>query len=394
MFDFFTFSLFRLGSRLAIALALCCTLAPSFAAMPAPLPLSRINEQVMMVPAGPGQSVALETTVFKPDGDGPFPLLVINHGKAPGDPKLQSRDRFVFMASAFVRRGYAVMVPMRTGFANSTGKYIDHGCDMTANGYTQASDVRDVIAYARGLSWIDPGRIVVAGQSYGGLASMALATQDIPGVRGVMNFAGGLKVHGGPCDWRGALVSAFADYGKRARVDSLWMYGANDSYFGPELVGRMYRAYVSGGGNAQLVTYGAFKRDAHTMLASREGEKIWLPEAERFLDHIGMPSREVYAVAAEAPAQPQTTYAAVDDVAAIPYLAGNGREEYRAFLQRQMPRAFAVSPTGAWGWAEEGEDPGASALAACQSRSSQACRLYSVDDYVVWPGDTAVGRTE
>jgi hypothetical protein len=81
-------------------------------------------------------------------------------------------------------------------------------------------------------------------------------------------------------------------------------------------------------------------------------------------------------------------------VAAIPYLAGNGREEYRAFLQRQMPRAFAVSPTGAWGWAEEGEDPGASALAACQSRSSQACRLYSVDDYVVWPGDTAVGRTE
>jgi dienelactone hydrolase len=394
MFDFLTFSLCRFGSCLAIALALGCTLAPSFAATPAPLPLSRINEQVMMVPAGPGQSVALETTVFKPDGEGPFPLLVINHGKAPGDPKLQSRDRFVHMASAFVRRGYAVMVPMRTGFAHSTGKYIDHGCDMTANGYTQASDVRDVIAYARGLGWIDPGRIVVAGQSYGGLASMALTTQDIPGVRGVMNFAGGLKVHGGPCDWRGALVRAFADYGKHAKVDSLWMYGANDSYFGPELVGRMYRAYVSGGGNAQLVSYGAFKRDAHTMLASREGEKIWLPEAERFLDRIGMPSREVYAVAAEAPAQPPTTYAAVDDVAAIPYLAGNGRKEYRAFLQRQMPRAFAVSPTGAWGWAEEGEDPSASALAACQSKSRQPCRLYSVDDYVVWPGNTAVGRTD
>lgn len=346
-----------------------------------------------MVPAGPGQSVSLETTVFKPDGDGPFPLLVINHGKAPGDPKLQPRDRFIHMASAFVRRGYAVMVPMRTGFAHSTGRYIDHGCNMAANGYTQASDVRDVIGYARGLRWVDGEHIVVAGQSYGGLATMALATQEIPGVRGVMNFAGGLRVHGGPCDWQGALVRAFGDYGKRSKVDSLWMYGANDSYFGPELVGRMHQAYVKAGGNAQLVAFGDFKRDAHTMLASRDGETIWLPEAERFLRRIGMPSREKYAVAGDASAPVKNDYAAVDDVSAIPYLAGHGREEYRAFLQRQLPRAFAVSPTGAWGWAEEGEDPRRSALAACQTKSQQPCQLYSVDDYVVWPGTSAAGGT-
>lgn len=344
-----------------------------------------------MVPAGAEQAVSLETTLFKPDGDGPFPLLVINHGKAPGDPRLQSRDRFIHMASAFVRRGYAVMVPMRSGFAQSTGSYADHGCDMTANGYTQANDVRDAIRYARGLPWVDAERIVVAGQSYGGLATMALATQAIPGVRGVMNFAGGLRVHGGPCDWQGALVRAFGDYGRRSKVHSLWMYGANDSYFGPQLVGRMHRAYVKAGGSAQLVAYGDFKRDAHTMLASRDGEKIWLPEAERFLRRIGMPSRERYAVADEAPAPAKNEYAAVDDVAAIPYLAGHGREAYRAFLQRQLPRAFAVSATGAWGWAEEGEDPSRSALAACQSKSQQPCRLYSVDDYVVWPGAAASG---
>ena len=131
-----------------------------------------------MIPAGPGQGVALETTVFKPDGAGPFPLLVINHGKAPGDPKLQQRDRFVHMASAFVRRGYAVMVPMRTGFAHSGGRYIDHGCDMTANGYTQANDVRDAIRYARGQDWVDPQRIVVAGQSYGCLLYTSPSPRD------------------------------------------------------------------------------------------------------------------------------------------------------------------------------------------------------------------------
>lgn len=372
-------------------MALGGTFAASSASAPAPLPVTQLNEQVIMVPAGPGLGVALETTVYKPDGAGPFPLLVINHGKAPGDPKLQSRDRFVHMASAFVRRGYAVMVPMRTGFAQSTGRYIDHGCNMTANGYTQANDVRDAINYARQQRWVDAEHIVVAGQSYGGLATMALATQEIPGVRGVMNFAGGLRVHGGSCDWQGSLVRAFAEYGKRSKMESMWMYGANDSYFGPELVKRMHNAYTVGGASAQLIAFGEFKRDAHTMLASRDGAQVWLPEAERFLARIGMPVQEKFAVA---PQQQATSYAAVDDVSALPYLASTGREAYRSFLQRQTPRAFAVSASGAWGWAEEGEDPAANALAACQTKSPQPCQLYSVDNFVVWPGDSSAGRTE
>ena len=52
---------------------------------------TRLNEQVVMVPGANGH--ALETTVFRPSGPGPFPLLVMNHGKQPGDPRLQPRDR-------------------------------------------------------------------------------------------------------------------------------------------------------------------------------------------------------------------------------------------------------------------------------------------------------------
>jgi dienelactone hydrolase len=252
--------------RLAAALA-TLSAVPAMAALPPALPVTHLNEEIIRVPAGPTAAVSLETTVYKPDGPGPFPLLVINHGKAPGDPKLQSRDRFVYMASAFVRRGYAVMVPMRTGFANSTGKYIEHGCNMTANGYTQANDVRDVIRYASRQGWVDAQHIVVAGQSYGGLATMALTTQTIPGVRGVMNFAGGLKMVGGNCDWQEALVRAFGEYGRRSKVASMWMYGANDQYFPPALAGRLHHAYTDAGGRAELVAFGPFKRDAHTMLA-------------------------------------------------------------------------------------------------------------------------------
>lgn len=351
-----------------------------------------LNEQVIMVPAGPGLRERLETTLFRPNGAGPFPLLVINHGKQPGDPRLQKRERFIYMATAFVRRGYAVMVPMRTGFAHSSGTYIDYGCNMTANGYAQASDVIDAIAYARRQDWIEADQIVVAGQSYGGLAAMALAAQPVPGVRAVLNFAGGLRIDGGDCDWQAELVRAFANYGAHSSIPSLWFYGANDSYFGPALVRRLQRAFERAGGHASVRAYGPFKRDAHVMLASRDGEATWLPETERFLRRYDMPAEEVYAVA-EAPAPVRSGYAGVADVGAVPFLPDSGRAAYRSFLGRMTPRAFAVSASGAWGWAEEGEDTDGRALAACQRKSSAPCRLYSVDDYVVWPV-TAAGRTE
>jgi dienelactone hydrolase len=346
----------------------------------------RINERVMLVPAGANHQARLETTVFKPNGSGPFPLIIINHGKDAGRPSKQARDRFYHMATAFVKRGYAVMVPMRQGFAASTGRYVDHGCDMRANGYTQADDVRDTLAFAQSQPWIDAEHVVIAGQSYGGLATMALGTEDLPGVRGLINFAGGLRDDSNGCDWRGALETAFADYGAKNRIPSLWMYGENDSLFGPDLAERLHTAFESAGGKAKLVEFPAFKRDAHGMLASRDGEKVWLADTERFLKQIGMPTAKLYDFA-DPPAPPKTDFAVVDDIAAVPFLSEAGRKAYAEYLTKMSPRAFALSPSGQWCWTEEGEDPDARALATCSAKSDQPCALYSVDDNVVWRGE-------
>jgi dienelactone hydrolase len=348
----------------------------------------RINEHIVLIPAGRNHQARLETTVFQPNGPGPFPLIVINHGKDPGHPNLQPRDRFYHMAHAFVARGYAVMVPMRQGFANSTGRYRDHGCDMTANGYTQAEDIRDTLEYAREQKWIDADRIVVAGQSYGGLATMALGTAELPGVRGLINFAGGLRDDSNGCGWRSALVSAFAEYGSQNKVPSLWMYGENDSLFGPELVARMHDAFEQAGGKARLVEYAAFKRDSHGMLASRDGEKVWLADTMQFLERVGMPTKVIYKVP-EPPMPQPTNFARVGDVEAVPFLSENGKRAYADYLTKMTPRAFAVSASGAWCWAEEGEDPEARALATCSAKSDKPCRLYSVDESVVWNPDLA-----
>jgi dienelactone hydrolase len=382
--------------HLAAIGVICAALAPSLATEHEIALDYRLNEHIVLIPAGPHQRAMLETTVFQPNGPGPFPILIINHGKDVGLPANQPRDRFIVMATAFVKRGYAVLVPMREGFAASTGRYVDHGCNMKANGYQQARDIRAAVDYARSQSWADPDHIIVAGQSYGGLATVALGTEALPGVRGLLNFAGGLRDSDARCDWRGELVRAFTDYGSKNKVRTLWMYGVNDSLFEPALVDRMHDAFVGAGGQVRLIQYGAFKRDSHGMLASRDGERVWWPETERFLQQVGMPTAIKYDIPPP-PEVPGTNYATVTDVEAVPYLSEKGRAAYRDYLSKETPRAFAISPTGAWCWAEEGEDPDNRALATCQATSDQPCRLYSVDNRVVWQGQAgegAIGSTE
>ena len=75
---------------------------------------------------------------------------------------------------------------------------------------------------------------------------------------------------------------------------------------------------------------------------------------------------------------------AVDAITAVPFVDEKGREGYRSFLNQYSSRAFAVSDSGAWSWAEGGDNPMAVALASCQKESSDPCKLYAVDSTVVW----------
>ena len=147
---------------------------------------------------------------------------------------------------------------------------------------------------------------------------------------------------------------------------------------------RLYHAYAGAGGQAELFAYGAFKRDAHLTLGSRDGVAVWLAPTERFLRRIGMPAAPVVALP-ELASPPANQFVSAADIGAVPYLAGGGRAAYRAFLDKLQPRAFAVSASGAWGWAEEGESPDVRALDSCQQGSSAPCHLYVVNDDVVWP---------
>lgn len=261
-----------------------CTLAVADAVCAAPLP-----ESVVIVPKNSGLfTIELETTIFRPEGDGPFPIVVINHGKAPGDPRFQGRFRPVGPARYFLARGYAVVVPMRQGFSKSTGNYIAGGCNVESNGNLQADDVVATLDYVTSQAWADKTRILVAGQSHGGWTTLAFGARGYPGVKGLVDFAGGLR-EDRCADWQGGLIAAAADYGSKTALPSLWFYGDNDSYWPIPTWRSMYEHYVAAGAKARLVAFGQFGGDSHRMFHTSAGRAIWQPEVTKFLEEIGMP---------------------------------------------------------------------------------------------------------
>ena len=239
-------------------------------------------------------SISLETTIFKPKGDGPFPLVVINHGKAPGPAHLQARYRPLSAARYFLERGYVVLVPMRLGFSQSGGTFLDSSCSIKSDGLYQAESIAAAIDYAHTLPYIDKKQTLIVGQSAGGWATLAYgASKPDKSVKGLVNFAGGYKRE--RCSWSGELIGGAADFGKETTVPAIWFYGDNDSYFPRDVSDAMFGAYRTGNPKAQFVAYGTFSGDSHMLFPTPSGRVIWEPHLTRFLESIGMPSNVVKA---------------------------------------------------------------------------------------------------
>ena len=76
-------------------------------------------------------------------------------------------------------------------------------------------------------------------------------------------------------------------------------------------------------------------------------------------------------------------FARLDDVGMLPYVDEEGREGYRRFLAGGLPRAFAISDNGHWIRVNAARGAARLAMSRCQTYGGR-CRLYAVDDEVVW----------
>ncbi|MBU3541659.1 alpha/beta fold hydrolase [Polynucleobacter sp. MWH-Loch1C5] len=245
------------------------------------------REEVIRVPYD--WNWTLETTIFKPYGEGPFPLVILNHGKEFGDARLQKRYRGYPIAREFTKRGYMVAMPMRLGFSKSDGVYKQYGCDMVKDGYIQAESVAPAVDFFKKRADVDPNRVVMIGYSYGGVVSVAYAAAYPNTVRGVISFAGGFKKISGGCIWDIELSKAYAEFGSKNKTPQLWIYANNDSLFSPAMVERMYRSFRQPNIPTRAVILDDFEDDGHKLFEDPDGVSLWLPEVENFFKTLNLP---------------------------------------------------------------------------------------------------------
>jgi dienelactone hydrolase len=352
------------------------------------VPPAPMHEQVLHLPGDPDRPVSLVVTLYTPDGPGPFPLAVMNHGASGSKEKPAAAPRYRFTMSAyyFLSRGYAVALPMMRGYAGSGGKQNSYGCDLAQVATDNGRDIEGVIDALRDMPQIDSSRVVVAGQSFGGWNTLGLGA-DIPGrnVKGLVDFVGGIQssacddFHGG----HEALIEGAGRLGAATLLPSIWFYGENDSLFGPDVWQPMHDAYIARGAQAELVDIGRFMEDSHQMLSRPESIPLWVPRLDAFLTRIGLPGRAIYPQYMPRPWPAPTHFAALEDAAAIPWINEQGREGYRKFLTIKPPRAFVIAPGGQSATAQGGFDTLTRAEEMCRSNGF-ICFPYAIDSDVVF----------
>jgi dienelactone hydrolase len=343
---------------------------------PDPAQAADIREQTVFIPSHSGLLAArLEVQVYAPNAEGRFPLVVINHGKAPGNPSFQRSGQFYAQALRFVERGYVVIAPNRQGFSRSGGRFIEAGCQIESVGDLGADDVEAAIAYARTLANVDASQIVVIGQSVGGLVTVALGARNPAGVVGIVNFAGGIRED--QCDvWAQNVARAFASFGRTSRMPALFIYGDNDSYFPQPLPQQFFDAYQAAGGHATMIDFGAFERDSHTLFHRESGEPIWMPAVAHFFASLGLSFDVKYDLYRRG--SPGGDVEDLTRLNAVTHDSASIEAGYRRFLREGSPRAFAFSADGHWGIGR-GDDSQNDAVLACRQHTQLDCRIYATD---------------
>jgi pimeloyl-ACP methyl ester carboxylesterase len=153
--------------------------------------------------ATPATVKATKPSVQLATSDRP-PLLVFNHGSE--EMATGSGDK-CDIATYFLERGFVVFVPHRRGHGKSTGAYLDEytkkfcttpnqsgPCKMEYL-HEHVDDIEEAIKYVKGLkddkgkALVDANRIVIAGHSFGGIATVFANTKDI-GQRVAIDGAG------------------------------------------------------------------------------------------------------------------------------------------------------------------------------------------------------------
>ncbi len=263
----------------SVVLALGCLLAP--------LPVQAQPAET----GGPHEvafesgSLSLRGFIYRPDGPGPFPVVLWNHGSERRPGWLPA------LGPMFTMGGYVFFVPHRRGQGRSPGDYIvdllrremeQGGPDawsrrLVALQEEHLQDQVAALAFARTLPYVDGSRVAIAGCSFGGIQTV-LAAEQGHGTRAAIAFAAAAQT------WKHsfALRDRLRKAARQAAIPLMFVQAQNDYDLEPSR--SLAKEAEKAGKPAKLLLFppfGASAQDGHEFCV--RGAHIWSGDVFAFL---------------------------------------------------------------------------------------------------------------
>jgi carboxymethylenebutenolidase len=244
--------------------------------------------EVITFPSG---ELTLHGVLYRPNGAGPFPAVVYNHGSAPG---MLSKEAFDALGPVFAGNGWVFFGPYRRGqgLSASAGKYI--GDEITAATKTggvaggaatmvhlletdHLNDQLAASAWLRTQKFVKPDRIAAAGNSFGGIEAVLGAERG--------SYCAAIDSAGGAQSWAQApeLQSLMVRSVRNSRAPIFFFQAENDYDLSPSRV--LSNAMRDAGKEFELKIYPSFGKsvqEGHTF--GYFGSSVWADDVFTFLN--------------------------------------------------------------------------------------------------------------
>jgi dienelactone hydrolase len=177
----------------------------------------------------------IQAYLYRPPGNGPFPLVIYNHGSRENREREPRPSSYV--GQVLLQKGYAVLVPERRGYGRSDGLTFSeemrqglgrHGLAVESPNFVgrlqaESDDVLSALDFIRTLPFVDRSRLGIMGWSFGGIVTIFAASRsNVFGA--VVDQAGGALTWDGSAALRDALLAA----ARQVRSPVLLMVALND----------------------------------------------------------------------------------------------------------------------------------------------------------------------
>ncbi|MEZ5659281.1 MAG: alpha/beta hydrolase [Burkholderiaceae bacterium] len=244
-----------------------------------------------------GQAVMLEAVIYRPPGNGPFPLAVVNHGSTGrGTEPALARQTWSnpWLADLLNQRGWIVAFPQRRGRGKSDGLYDEGFSRDRSKGYTcevkrslagaqrALDDLDAAITALRARPDVSEAPMLIAGDSRGGVLSVAYAGLHPQVVTGAVNFVGGWVAEG--CRSAATINQSLFGRGTGFGGPTLWVYGQDDPYYAIAHSRENFQVFAAGGGQGEFVEVSVpGSGNGHWAMAV---PTLWMPALTGWLDRL------------------------------------------------------------------------------------------------------------